>query len=416
MAILDADGHAVTGASRPALEHFERALREFQLGTGDPLARLAPALAETPGFVLARLFAAWLHLGGRDPAGTGRAAEVLAGLGQRPLAARERAHLAASSAALAGDYDGASAVLGALLREHPRDVLALQVAQSLDYVRGDTRALRTRVESVLPAWSAAMPGYDAVLATLAFGLEENGEYGRAMQAALHALALDLYNVRAHHVVVHVLEMQGKAREGVRWMRAREAYWAGAGPMATHNAWHLALFELEAEGAAQALATYDRLVAPGTQRVSGLIDASSLLWRLHLRGADPGRRWQELAARWAPHAADAYCAFNDLHATMAFVGAGRADLAQAVLAAQARRVLGRDTNSDMTRLVGLPACRALNAFGRGDYRTAERLLSRLPPVAHRLGGSQAQRDVLELTRAAAHRLARPRTPPGTMRAA
>jgi hypothetical protein len=55
---------------------------------------------------------------------------------------------------------------------------------------------------------------------------------------------------------------------------------------------------------------------------------------------------------------------------------------------------------MTRLVGYPACRALLAFARGDYGAAEALLRSLPPVAHRIGGSHAQRDVLHLTRAAA----------------
>ena len=52
------------------------------------------------------------------------------------------------------------------------------------------------------------------------------------------------------------------------------------------------------------------------------------------------------------------------------------------------------------LVGLPANRALAAFGHGDFATAARLLRALPPVAHRIGGSHAQRDVLHLTRAAA----------------
>jgi hypothetical protein len=96
----------------------------------------------------------------------------------------------------------------------------------------------------------------------------------------------------------------------------------------------------------------------------------------------------------------YCAFNDLHAMMAFVGAERWDCAERLLAAQVRRV-ERDggVNQDMTRLVGLPACRALAAFGRGDYATADTLLRGLPPVAHRIGGSHAQRDILQLTRAA-----------------
>jgi hypothetical protein len=171
-------------------------------------------------------------------------------------------------------------------------------------------------------------------------------------------------------------------------------------MTTHHWWHLALFQLEAEGEQRALETYDRRFGPGAAAISELIDASALLWRLHLRGMDLARRWRALAERWAPHAADAYCAFSDLHAMMAFAGAQRWDLARALLAAQSRRILQRGTNSDMTRLVGLPACRALQAFGHGDYATAENLLSRLTPLAHRVGGSHAQREVLELTWTAA----------------
>jgi hypothetical protein len=202
-------------------------------------------------------------------------------------------------------------------------------------------------------------------------------------------------------------MQGRAAEGANWMQSRQAFWATQSPMATHQWWHYGLFRLGAEDLNGALATYDTRLAANLAAPSDLIDASALLWRLHLRGLDGGApaldlgsRWSELAERWAPHAADAYCAFTDMHAMMAFAGAERWDLARVLLAAQAERVLKRGTNSDMTRLVGLPACRALLEFGRGNYSLAEELLAQLPPIAYRVGGSQAQRDVLELTRAAA----------------
>ncbi|HEX9182913.1 MAG TPA: tetratricopeptide repeat protein [Burkholderiales bacterium] len=415
MAIVDVRSCPVTGASRRALEHFERALEAFQLSRGDPLAHLRAAVAEAPGFAMARLFEAHLRLGGRDPAGTGAAALLLEEITPGGLNSRERGHCAALAAAVAGEYEVAAGVLGDVLREYPRDVLALQVAHSFDYVRGDTRALRDRVESVMPAWSEGVPGYDSVLSMLAFGLEECGEYGRAEETALRALALEPRSIRAHHAVAHVLEMQGRAREGARWMRMREAFWAGAGSMETHNWWHFALFELEVEGERRALEIYDRHIGAAPRAISDLIDASALLWRLHLRGMGLDGRWRALAERWAPHAEDAYCAFNDLHAMMTFAGAQRWDLAHALLAAQSRRILQRGSNSEMTRLVGLPACRALNAFGRGDYATAENLLSRLPPSAHRVGGSHAQRDVFELTRAAAQTLASPR-PRESLRAA
>jgi tetratricopeptide (TPR) repeat protein len=396
MHTLDARGCPVTGASPRALEHFERALAAFQLCRGEPLVHLRDALAESPGFSIARIFEACLCLSGRNPAGPDRAARVLGEIPPGGLNSRERGHFAALAAAVAGEYEAASAVLGSVLREHPRDALALHVCQSFDYVRGDTRALRDRVARALPAWSRAVPGYHAVLSLLAFGLEECGDYGRAEDTAAEALALEPRNVRAHHALAHVLEMQGRAREGMRWMRSREPYWSGASPMAVHHWWHLALFQLEVEGGHHALETYDGHIARGPGGVSDLIDASALLWRLSLCGFELAGRWCMLAERWEPHAADAYCAFNDVHAMMAFAGAQRWDLAHALLAAQTRRILRSGSNSDMTRLAGLPACRALLAFGRGDYAAAANLLSRLPADARPVGGSQAQRDVLELT--------------------
>jgi hypothetical protein len=51
---------------------------------------------------------------------------------------------------------------------------------------------------------------------------------------------------------------------------------------------------------------------------------------------------------------------------------------------------------MTRLVGLPSSRALQAFGEGRYRDAAELLGALPSHARRLGGSRAQQDVIALT--------------------
>jgi tetratricopeptide (TPR) repeat protein len=404
MSTNDVRGCPVTGASPRALEQFERALEIFQLARGDPFEPLRLATIEDPGFAMAHILEAYLRVSGRNPAGADDAARILGKVDFARLNSRERGHFAALAAATAGEYEAASALLGSVLAEHPRDAVALQVVHSVDYVRGEVPALRSRIEAVLPAWSPTIAGYHAVLAMLAFGLEECGEYGRAHAAGLHALELEPRNVRAHHTVAHVLEMQGRPQDGARWMHARQGFWAVESPMATHQWWHYALFRLGADDLRGALEIYDARVAAAPRATSDLIDASALLWRLHLRGMDLGGRWSALAERWAPHAADAYCAFNDMHATMAFVGAERWDLARALLAAQAERVLKRGTNSEMTRLVGMPACRALLAFGRGHYAAAESLLAQLPPIAYRVGGSQAQRDVLELTRITAGNLA------------
>jgi hypothetical protein len=360
------------------------------------LARIA-AKAD-PSFVAAHQLEAWLLLCSRDARDFRSVGEVLERLDGLPMTAQELMHAEAIAATAGGDYARGARLIDGIVEEYPRDLVALVAGQVFDYFIGDLAALLRRTALALPRWSSADPGYHAMLSLHAFALEESGSYEEAERAAHRALALEPHDVRAHHVVTHVLEMQGRAEEGIRWMGARTAFWSGAGAASTHLWWHLALHQLELGRVRLALEVYDRRMQG--RGLSERIDASALLWRMHLAGHDVGARFAPLAEAWAPYAEDAHCAFNDIHAMMAFAGAGHWQDAARLLAAQERRVALRGgANYDMTRLVGLPASRALAAYGRGDYAAAETVLRALPPVAHRIGGSHAQRDILQLTRAA-----------------
>ena len=359
-------------------------------------------VAETraaPETAWARIVQASALLASRDRRDFEAAGWIYAGLKDVPLNSIEKQHVRAIGVALDGDFAAASGVHDEILHAEGRDALALSMAQVFDYYLGRPQALLARTTRALKAWTRAMPRYHAVLSLHAYALQECGAYEEAEHTALRALALDPRDARAHHALAHVMEMQGRFQEGLERLGARCALWAGRGTISTHLWWHLALYHLELGRTAPALALHDARMQG--EALSELIDASALLWRLHLAGAPLGARFARLAARWAPYAEDAHCAFNDLHAMMAFVGARRWDCAERLLAAQERcAAQPRGTNRDMTRLVGLPACRAFAAFGRGDFALAERLLRALPPVAHCIGGSHAQRDVLQLTRAAA----------------
>ena len=195
-----------------------------------------------------------------------------------------------------------------------------------------------------------------------------------------------------------MEMQGRVGEGVEWLESRKAQWADNNAFSFHNWWHLALYHLERGETDRVLALYDAQVRPNPASMAlELVDASAMLWRLHLRGIDVGDRWRDAADSWERTAADGYYAFNDAHAMMAFVGDGRDDAAERALAAQeAAAQRGRGTGAMMAREVGVPVCRAFLAFGRGDYQTAADLLYAVRTRAHRFGGSHAQRDLIDLT--------------------
>jgi len=397
MSTVDARGCSISGATPAALEAYEHALAAFQSWRRGSGAHLAVALREAPGFVMAHVLQAYLHLSSRDPGHVRLARPVLARAAELPANDRERLHLAAISASIADHYERAKARWTELLSRYPRDVLALQAAHAFDYITGDLDRMNDRVAAVLPAWSSELPGYHAVLAMHAFSLEECGHYGRAEEAARAALALNAFDARAHHAMAHVFEMSERPAAGVRWMNEHFNAWAVDTAVSTHCWWHLALFHLAQGQLDQAVTLYDQRVrARRSIEIADMIDASALLWRVHLLGGNTGTRWGELADAWEPTIGDDFCSFNDLHAMVSFVGARDWDRARRLELAVERAAALPTRYGETTRLLGLPACRALIAFGHRNDRLAIALLASLPAHAHRLGGSHAQRDVLNLT--------------------
>jgi tetratricopeptide (TPR) repeat protein len=311
--------------------------------------------------------------------------------------ARERAHAAAARAWLDGDFARSIRLYGDILLDHPRDLLALQVAHVGDFLLGASQMLRDRVAQVLPHWDGSVPGVGYVQGMYAFGLEETALYGRAEEIGLSALSRNRRDPWAVHAVAHVMEMQGRTEEGVDWLTARAEDWAPGNGLAVHLWWHVALFQLELGQPERALDVYDHQIRPRPSRIAyENVDASSLLWRLAVRGVEVGDRWQALADDWAAMAEHGHYAFNDVHAVMAYAGAGRTESAARTLAAMEARIDGGGTNAAMTGEVGLPLARALLAFWQGKYDACIETLAGIRTIAHRFGGSHAQRDLLHLT--------------------
>ncbi len=313
------------------------------------------------------------------------------------MTAREAGHLAAIRQLTEGGWHAASRTLEDIAIDHPRDALALQAGQIVDFFIGDSRMLRDRIARALPEWELGMPGYHAILGMHAFGLEEMADYVAAERAGRRAVELEPRDGWAQHAVAHVLEMQGRQRDGIAWMRANPEGWSRESFFAVHNWWHLALYHLDLGEIDEVLALYDGpIYGARSTVVLEMIDASAMLWRLHLRGIDVGARWEPLAQNWAPLARAGNYAFNDAHAMMAFVGAGRTRDADAVIEAQATTMAAGGDNASFTREVGHSVARAIRAFGAQEHGETIRLLRPVRNIAHRFGGSHAQRDLLDLT--------------------
>ncbi|MET0457886.1 MAG: tetratricopeptide repeat protein [Ilumatobacteraceae bacterium] len=397
--LTDAHGNPMTGDG-DAVTRYDLAL--------DRLVRFHPAAVDIAGELgdaadappMAHALIAYLHLMSTDVADLDTAVAAHRALVAGGGNAREQAHAAAIGTWAAGDWHGAARRLDDLLGQWPTDLLALMFGHQLDFFTGDAAELRDRPRRTLRALDADHPHAPFASGMAAFGLEECGHYGEALDTGLAAVEANPDDVWAIHAVTHIYEMQGRVDEGIAFLRSDDTRWESGNLFTVHNWWHLALYELEAGRPERSLAIYDAEVhhagSPGVP--IEMVDASALLWRLRLDGVDTGDRFGRLADAWAAkdHLAPWYV-FNDLHAVMAAVGAGRfAEARHVVERLTAWLPTARGSNASMTAEVGLPACRAVLAFGEGRDADVVRDLYPIRRVLQRFGGSHAQRDVLQRT--------------------
>jgi tetratricopeptide (TPR) repeat protein len=396
--LTDQQGNSMTGATAVAAALFDEAIDAYNIYRGDPVALLDAAAQAAPAMAMPYIAKAHLFASSSEPDAMAAAGSLVAEAKGLALNDRERSHVAALDLLVAGEWTEAAAALDRHNLRYPLDLLALQSGHLLDFFCANARNLRDRIARVLPYWSPNVPGYPIVLGMHAFGLEECNEYARAEDVGRQAVALQPLDCWAHHAVAHVMEMQGRPEDGIGWMIAREPYWAGDDNLfQVHNWWHRALFHLELGQDEEAIALYDIGVRADRSAVAlQLIDASAMLWRLHLAGVDVGDRWVELAEAWRPHADGVTYPFNDWHAVMAFLGAGAERDVERVVAVLRSSATSSSEMGQWTALHALPLVEGFIAFWRGRYAAAAELLLKSRAIANVFGGSNAQRDIIDWT--------------------
>ena len=399
----DQFGVPLTASDGAALRHYDAALAKLLTFNNDPVAEVDRATAIDPGLVMGHVLKGLLCVLGTEKSLLPDArAALAAGLSvAKGASERELRHLEGLGCWIEGRLHDACAAWERILVDQPDDALAMLAAHQGDFFLGQSSELRDRVARRLGSIDrgSRLEGYYQGMH--AFGLEEMGDYAAAEQAGRRALASDRRDAWAVHAVAHVMEMTNRVVDGQEWLESRADDWSPDNFFAVHNWWHLALFYFDQQRWNEVLRLYDtRVRGSDSPVILDMLDASALLWRLKLHDVDVGQRWQRLAEAWEPRIDDAWYAFNDTHAMMAFAGAGRGDLAQRLLAVMSQTAAAPGDNGVMTRTVGLPVARAVLAYAQARYAEAVDLLMPVRTIAARSGGSHAQRDLLAQTLASA----------------
>jgi uncharacterized NAD(P)/FAD-binding protein YdhS len=295
---------------------------------------------------------------------------------------------------------------------YPRDVLAVSAAVPTIAFSGVTDVQQEAwdlVEGLAPAYG----DHWWYISLLAFTRQDQSRFDDAGLLAESALTCEPSSGHAVHAQTHVLYETGQHETGRVWLD----HWVReSGRAASHRAhfsWHAALHEL-ALGDTEAVRQryYSQLAPPAVRGVRALIDSASLLWRWRLTTSD----WDQAVAAGVPEAPGA--AFGGetapppvepvieaverellLSPETPFVA-----LHSAIALATARDVVGlaglrrhcAQSPDPQCRTIVASVCDALIAAAEDRWNDACRLLAEVLPVLVRVGGSAAQRDVIEET--------------------
>lgn len=391
----------------PISTHSEHAAQRYREGV-DLLLSLWPdaaevldeAIAADPGFALALAARARLHAVRAELPQARTLIAQAAEAAARQGTARERAHVDILRLAIEGQAAAARDAALAHLELWPRDVIVFSLLLGAFGLlafsgRRDHDAARVDLCERHAAQFAADDWW--FLTYRGWSHAENGDLARGRALTERALALRRHNVNAVHALAHVLHEAGEQAALERLIDGWLPAYSRRGALYSHIAWHAALAALDRGDVDRALRRYSADVVPEVSAAAPLnvlTDTTSFLWRLHLHGhAVPPGAWQQAASHAAERFPQPGLAFADLHLAMATAATGNR-------AEQDRRLAALD------RLVAagsLPAgpvvpalCRALQAFADGDFAACVRQLEPLLGEVVRLGGSGAQREVIEET--------------------
>ena len=375
-------GLELTAASGEAARDFDDTVWAYVGFSREPGVPLKRALQADPAMPMALCLQGYFfHLMGL-PSLVTKARTIFDSVSKIKTNPREKTHISALGAWCDGELERTCGILEGILKEHPRDFLALKLANYLYFYMGDSTNVRDGPARALKHWDEKTPGYSHLLALHAFGLEETGDYAAAECAGRRATELDPADPWAVHSVAHVMEMQDRAGEGARWIETLAPHWEAKNFFRFHLWWHLALMHWNDGRPEKALALYDSHVwADGSSENLSLCNDISMLARLELAGVDVGSRWEAAAKVVRDEAGGSVMAFVDAHYALAL--------------GEVPSLEQHGTTSRVHAAVGRPVCEAMVAWRARDYARAAALLAPVHADFFKLGGSHAQRDLFVL---------------------
>ncbi|WP_025032353.1 tetratricopeptide repeat protein [Bradyrhizobium sp. DOA9] len=399
MAFEDRYGLPISTSSHEAASAYRDGVDLMLAGWTGTAEMLERAITVDPDFALAHIARGRVHAfyqqGDLARQKAARARELV----ERRGSERERSHVETLALAIEGRLPEAIGSMLKHIEAWPRDAVVLSLPLgafglfAFSGMADHDRARHELCERVAPHygedwWFLTMSGW---------AMTENADVARGRAVTERGFDLRRENAHAAHAVLHAMFEDGSIEDADRlvddWLPAYDR----AGILHGHISWHQALGALEHGDAARALAIYADVLQPSATQappLNAITDSASLLWRLSMYGhAVPKALWQDADAAAQKLFPKSSLSFADVH--MALFAAATQD--REALAARLAAIEQRLADGKLPAGPVVPAIfRALAAFADEDYRTCAQMLAPMLGEVVRIGGSHAQRELIEDT--------------------
>ena len=305
---------------------------------------------------------------------------------------REQSHVAALDHLVSGNGAAAYKAIVVHLEDHPRDAFVAQPCTSVFGLIGFS-GVAGREAEMLAFMHRLAPHYGSdwwFESLYAFAQVEAGQTNIAVETIERSLAANPRNANGAHIKSHIHYERGETQAGYNYISEWHKDFDKRAPLHCHISWHIALWALEQGDEDRAWQVMETDVMPDGAwgpPLNVLTDTASFLLRAEIAGAAPRPDlWQKMSNYASQLFPNTGIAFADVHAGLAHAMAGNSDALELVIA---------DAKGPAGEVVSKMA-EAYRSFAKQDWADVVARLSPTMSEHERIGGSRAQRDLIEFT--------------------
>jgi tetratricopeptide (TPR) repeat protein len=387
--LKDNFGNTLTTTSESARDAYVKGVDLYLAANAGVEQAFSEAIAADEKFALAHLALArhWQTIGqGRQARIT---LEPVAAL-SNGLTTRESSHINAVGLLLEGKSAESYLAVRSHLLDYPRDVMVAQTCMGVFSLIGFSGKPGREAEHLAFTTSLA-PDYGDnwwFLTQHAFAQMECGQLAPAEKTIEIALAANPHNANGAHYRAHLYYENGEREAGYEYLTDWLKDYDRQGLLHCHLHWHVALWALARGDIETMWQVVDTHVAPSGAwgpALNVLTDMAALLYRAGLAGVEIStERWQTISDYALQTFPKPRLAFADVHAALAHAMAGNQEALSRIVS---------DANGPAGDIVKILA-ESFAAIVSEDWAGATVGLLKVMSDHERIGGSRAQRDLIE----------------------